>query len=181
MISVLRALTALGLLVSPLASPVNAVEVAYCEPGTGSVSGSAEYNPATPVTSTLQANRLWTITVKATCVGGAAAAGTYEFTIQGDGTESCTQGDGFGEFVVGTRNGTPVDVAPIGSYTYGRAVGGTVNGKTVVHFWGYPPHGSGQFYVSGNAYTWYLWFDLVENCPNTGGHMVQPHMAVYTG
>ena len=172
---------ALALLAVPSTPPASAVDAAYCEPGRGSVAGSVTYNPLTPVTANLQTGRLWTITVDATCTGSPAAAGHYQFTIQGKGAESCTEGGGFGEFVTGSRDGVPVDLAPVGSYAYGRAVGANAAGKSVVHFWGYPPHGSGQFYVNGNGYTWYLWFDLIGDCPNTGGPMVAPHMAVYTG
>lgn len=177
MLSVTHALAALALVSVPFAPPAVASGEAYCEVGT--VAGTMDYDLLTPVTASSQSNRLWTMKVDATCKGTGGAEGHYVFTIRGSSHESCTEGGGYGQFVTGTRNGAAVDPTPIANISYGRGVGVNANGQTVVHYFGYPPHGSGQFYVSGTAYTWYLWFDYIGPCPNNGGAMVIPHMAVF--
>jgi hypothetical protein len=149
-------------------SEIEAVSAVPSAPGSaycpyGSVNGNAAYSPGAGTTgsSTL------TMTLALSCIGAGGAglgggAGTYAITLSGPETGGCYSGNGAGA-ISGTGPGGVIS----GAWTYSR---------NAVHYYGFPPTGTGYIRMGGKVYGFYLWLDIVpaagQTCPLYTGTVV---------
>lgn len=133
----------------------------YC--AYGGINGTATYN-APGAGWSGQTGLTMALTI--VCTGIGASAGTYTITSSGIETGGCNSGVG-----TGTITGTgPGGQAVSGAWTYGRST---------VHYFGFPPNGTGFIRMGERVYGFYLWLDVIANptggpmpCPLPGGAIV---------
>jgi hypothetical protein len=124
------------------------------------VSGTALYSPALQATNPLNTPGAWTIKLTMTCLGTSPAAGTYNLTLSGGNTETCT---------TGTANGTITGTGPLG------AVRGTTGYQRVgIHLYGFAPYATSTFTSGGQTFQLAIWLDVIANppCPLAFGTVI---------
>jgi hypothetical protein len=131
----------------------SATNTAYCS--YGNVVGNVTFTPPIGVSGTSH----YVMRLTMNCVGN-GIAGTYTVTLTGDDVGGCVTGAGSGT-ISGTGPGGPFS----GAWMYGRSG---------IHYFGFPPSGTGFINMGGQTYGFYLWLDLVPppgvTCPiPTGG------------
>ncbi|MDQ1684663.1 MAG: hypothetical protein QOC82_1400 [Frankiaceae bacterium] len=135
----------------------NSPNSAYCS--YGNVTGPVTFTPGLGASGPTN----YTMTLTLNCVGAnGTVAGTYAVTITGTDGGGCLGGSG-----TGTISGTGPGGVPVsGAWMYGR------HG---VHYYGFPPSGTGFIHMGGQTYGFYLWLDLVPTglaCPVYAGSIV---------
>jgi len=121
----------------------NSPNSAYCS--YGNVTGPVTFSPALGATG----QTTYTMTLTLNCVGAnGTVAGTYTVTITGTDYGGCVSGAGTGTISGTGPGGVPVN----GAWMYSR------NG---VHYFGFPPSGTGFIHMGGQTYGFYLWLDLI--------------------
>jgi hypothetical protein len=136
----------------------NSPSSAYCS--YGNVTGPVTFTPGLGASGPTN----YTMTLTLTCVGpNNTVAGTYTVTITGTDGGGCLGGAGTGTISGTGPGGVPVN----GAWMYSR------NG---VHYFGFPPSGTGFIHMGGQTYGFYLWLDLVPGpglpCPVYAGSIV---------
>jgi len=129
---------------------------AYCP--YGGMSGAIQYQaPGAGWTGTTP----FTMALNITCNGAGVTNGSYQITSTGIEYGGCNNGTG-----AGTISGTgPGGQSITGAWTYGR---------NTVHYYGFPPNGTGYIRMGGVVYGFYLWLDVAPIGQTSGGPLPCP-------